>query len=200
LASEATLIQSFYAALEQELTQRYRVGGLHRVLSRYGELLTSGLSSLGVKLKPPATPERLLPERLRDELEAWIGRMGHRLVILIDDIDRIAPAEVLAVFKLAGLATRIQNAVFVLSFDVTAVQGMLRDRINIDPAFLEKIVQKPLSLPPAESRDLDWFFMLSDEAHRSAIDRFLDELVKRTPSSRQKRARIKIDCYTSELK
>jgi len=176
LASEATLIQSFYAALEQELTQRYRVGGLHRVLSRYGELLTSGMSSLGVKLKPPTTPERLLPERLRDELEAWICRMGRRLVILIDDIDRLAPAEVLAVFKLAGLATRIQNAVFVLSFDVTAVQGMLRDRISIDPAFLEKIVQKPLSLPPAESRDLDRFLMLSDEAHRSAIDRFLDEL------------------------
>ena len=176
LASEATLIQSFYAAIEQELTQRYRVGGLHRVLSRYGELLTSGLSSLGVKLKPPATPERLLPERLRDELEVWIGRMGRRLVILIDDIDRIAPAEVLAVFKLAGLATRIQNAVFVLSFDVIAVQGMLRDRISVDTAFLEKIVQKPLSLPPAESRDLDQFLMLSYGARRSAIDRFLDEL------------------------
>ena len=77
-------------------------------------------------------------------LDTWIGRTGCRLVILIDDIDRLPPAEVLAVFKLVGLSARLQNAVFVLSFDPTVIENMLRERVSVDPAFLEKIVQKPL--------------------------------------------------------
>jgi hypothetical protein len=175
LASEAALIQSFYAAIEQALQERYRVAGLHRVLSRYGEVLTSGLGALGLKLSI-----RENPERLRSELEEWIGRTGCRLVILIDDIDRLSPAEALAVLKLAGLSARIQKAIFVLSFDSDVLEGMLRDRVSIDAAFLEKIVQKPVPLPPAEPQDLDRFLLFSDldghGAHRSAIDRLLDEL------------------------
>ena len=61
----------------------------------------------------------------------------------IDDIDRLPPAEFLAVFKLVGLSARLQNAVFVLSFDPTVIENMLRERVSVDPAFLEKIVQKP---------------------------------------------------------
>jgi hypothetical protein len=154
------------------------VVGLRSVLSRYGGLLTSGLNYLAPGFKVLVRDN---PERLRKELEDWIGRTGCRLVILIDDIDRISQVgEVLAVLKLVGLSARIRQAVFVLSFDPVAISGMLHERVSVDPAFLEKVIQKPLPLPPAEQRDIDRFLLFSDsndvEAHRSGIDRLLDEL------------------------
>lgn len=178
LSNEATLIQSFYAAIEQVLREQYLVARLHNTLSRYGGLLSSGVSSLGFGLKIPIRDN---PERLRKELEDWIGRTGCRLVILVDEIDRISNTDgVLGVLKLVGLSTRIKNAIFVLSFDHNTVTGMLRERVNVDPSFLEKIIQKPLPLPPAEQGDIDRFLFYSDPpdsgTHRSCIDRLLDNL------------------------
>jgi hypothetical protein len=175
LASEAALIQSFYVTVEQALQQRYRVEGLHSILNRYARLLTSGLNAFGLGLKFSIRDN---PEHLRKDLEDWIGRTGCRLVILIDDIDRLSPAEVLAIFKLVGLSARIQHAVFVLSFDVVTINAMLRERISVDPTFLEKFIQKPLQLPAAEQRDIHRFLLMSDPGadHKSGIDMLLDEL------------------------
>jgi hypothetical protein len=177
MATEAAVVQNFYDTIEQALRKRYLVGTLRRFLSRYRDLLSSGLRSVEFGLELSIHDE---PERLRRELEEWIARTGCRLVIIIDDVDRLQPTEVLAVFKLAGLSARLKNTVFVLSFDEIVIRDRLNETIKVDPAFLEKIVQKPVPLPPAEQRDIDRFLLFSDpegpNAHRCAIDRLLDEL------------------------
>ncbi|MBI3249148.1 MAG: hypothetical protein HYZ50_21805 [Deltaproteobacteria bacterium] len=177
MTTETAIIQNFYDVIEQALRKRYLVGTLRRFLSRYRGLLSSGLRSIGFGIELPIHDD---PEDLRRELEGWIARTGCHLVIIIDDIDRLQPAEVLAVFKLAGLSARLQHTVFVLSFDEIVIRERLRETIQVDPAFLEKIVQKPLSLPPAEQRDINRFLLSSDEgglgSYRSAIDRLLDDL------------------------
>jgi hypothetical protein len=53
-------------------------------------------------------------------------------------------AEVLSVFKLVALSARFQNTEFLLSFDQVMTRKMLKDTFDIDPAFLEKVLQKPL--------------------------------------------------------
>ncbi len=177
MATERAIIQNFYDTIEQVLQKRYLVGTLHRHLNRYRDLLSSGIRSVGFGLELPIHDE---PERLRQELEDWITRTDCRLVIIVDDIDRLQPAEILAVFKLAGLSARLKNSVFILSFDEVAIRERLKEVSNVDPAFLEKIVQKPIPLPPAEQRDIDRFLLFSDpigpQAHRSAIDSLLDDL------------------------
>jgi hypothetical protein len=86
----------------------------------------------------------------------------------------------LAVLKLARLSAKLQNAVFLLSLDHLIVLETLKSALSLEPEFLEKIIQKPVPLPPAEQRDIDRFLFFSDpqgpEAHRSAIDRLLDEV------------------------
>jgi KAP family P-loop domain len=56
----------------------------------------------------------------------------------------------------------------------------LGNHSKLEPEFLDKIIQKPIPLPPAEQRDIDRFLLFSDppgpNAHRSAIDHLLDEL------------------------
>lgn len=174
-ANEAALVQAFYSAIEQELQRRYILSGLHRTIKRYKELLTFGLRYLGIQF-----PIKDDPEQLRSELESSVKRTGCRLVIIIDDIDRLQSDEMLAVLKLARLSGRLQNAVFLLSFDHVIVMETLRNGGKVEPDFLEKIIQKPVPLPPAEQRDIDRFLFWSEQhgpqSHRSAIDRFLDEL------------------------
>jgi hypothetical protein len=177
LATESAVIQSFYVSIERELQSRYVLVGLRKTLSRYRNLLSSGLRSLGFGLELPIHDD---PERLRQDLESWVERTGCRLVILIDDIDRLQPAEILSVFKMAALSARLKNIVFLLSFDHIMIRRLLADTAKVDPAFLEKVIQKPLQLPPAEQGDIDRFLLFSDpegtEANRSAFDHLFDEL------------------------
>jgi hypothetical protein len=174
-ADETALVQAFYYRIEQELGRLYILSGLHRTITRYKNLLTSALRYLGIQF-----PVKDDPEQLRRELESWVQRIGCRLVIIIDDIDRLQSEEMLAVLKLARLSARLQNTVFLLSLDHLIVLETLKNDSRLEPEFLDKIIQKLVPLPPAEQRDIDRFLLFSEaqgsEAHRSAIDRLLDEL------------------------
>ncbi|MBI3001622.1 MAG: hypothetical protein HYY46_24675 [Deltaproteobacteria bacterium] len=175
LATEAALIQAFYAAIEGALQSRYALSRLHGTIKRYKQFLTFGLRYFGFYF-----PTKDDPERLRTELESWIVRLDCRTIIIIDDIDRLQADEMLAVFKIARLSARLRNSVFLLSFDPLTVIDRLKIDNKAEPEFLEKIIQKPVRLPPAEQRDIDRFLFYSDpggpESHRSAIDHLLDEL------------------------
>ena len=104
------------------------------------------------------------------------------LIILIDDVDRLQPTEMLAVLKLCRLSARVKNTVFVLSLDPTIVSTLIQ-HAGADPEYLEKIVQKPIPLPPAEQAAIDRYLLFSDPpqygyspARRSAIDVLLDAM------------------------
>lgn len=142
-------------------------------------------------------PVKDSPEGLRSELEAWVRRIGCQLVIIIDDIDRLQVDEMLAVMKLVRLSAKLQNTVFLLSLDHLVVIETLKNSRRLEPEFLDKIIQQPVPLPPAEQRDIDRFLLFSDSeavgSHRSAIDRIFDEL--RVESGRRKEFDEKIGYF-----
>lgn len=177
LEKGAGIVSAFYDAIDRAIQKDYLVGELSRLLRKYGALLSAGLKSVGLGFEIRLHDD---PEQLRKEVEKWITRLGRRMVILIDDIDRLRPEETLAVFKCVGLSAKLRGVVFVLSFDEVVVRSQLRDILRTDPEFIEKIVQKPMTLPPADQADIDWFLLYSDApgsgTRRSAIDKLFDEL------------------------
>jgi len=172
---EMALIQGFYHRVDQELESLYILPGFHRTITRYKNVLTSALQYFGAQF-----PLKDDPDKLRRELETWFERIGSRIIIIIDDIDRLQADEMLAVLKLTRLSARLRNTVFLLSLDNHIVLHTLENHSKLEPEFLDKIIQKAVPLPPAEQRDIDRFLLFSDpqgpNAHRSAIDHLLDEL------------------------
>jgi predicted KAP-like P-loop ATPase len=81
-------------------------------------------------------------EELKSRLEKLIEELGLRLVIVIDDIDRLDKDEVQAIFKIVKLNADFKNTVYVLSFDDKMVSQMMSDKYGGDstPAkiFLKK--------------------------------------------------------------
>ena len=88
-------------------------------------------------------------------MEKFLRDSGQRIVVLIDDIDRLDREEIQAIFKLVKLSAGFENVCYVLAFDDEVVAAALGEKYGSgDPVagrhFLEKIIQVPLSLPPAE--------------------------------------------------
>jgi len=96
---------------------------------------------------------------LRDRIESILSDSQTRAVILVDDIDRLDRREIHALFQLVKHSAGFENTTYVLAFDDDMVAAALGERYGSgDPeagrSFLEKIVQVPLHLPPADSTAL----------------------------------------------
>lgn len=88
-------------------------------------------------------------EGAKKKLADALREADHRIIVIIDDLDRLMPSEMRAVFSLVKSLGDLPNVLYVLSFDEKVVRKALeRSDERIDPAFLEKIVQVSLKLPP----------------------------------------------------
>jgi len=164
---EEAILTAFYNQIEQILNQRFILPGLKKTLLKYRKLISVGLSQAGIKIDLSHTEESL--EEIRQRIESYITQTKNKIIIFIDDIDRLQPREVLLIFKLVRLNAKFRNTIFLLSFDPIVVQNYLKDNLNADLEFLEKIVQKPVPLPAIEQRDIDQFL----DAH---VDKLFNEL------------------------
>jgi len=152
---EKAILSSFYNQIEYALSERYIFPGLKRTFIKYQKLISLGLSQAGFKIDLLLSDESL--EEIKQRVESYISRTAKKIIIFIDDVDRLQPEEALLIFKLVRLNAKFLNTIFLLSFDPVVVQNYLKDDLNADPAFLEKIVQKPVPLPAIEQKDVDKF-------------------------------------------
>ena len=91
-------------------------------------------------------------DELRNRVESILREERKRVVVLMDDIDRLDKTEIQAVFRLIKLTVDFQYTAYVLAFDDDMVASALQERYgasdsNAGRNFLEKIVQVPLRLP-----------------------------------------------------
>lgn len=99
---------------------------------------------------------------LRKRIEALICSEGKRIVVLIDDIDRLTISEIQAVFRMIKLTAGFKYLTYVVAFDKNMVVSALEEKYgkdsgNIGGSFLEKIIQVPLQLPKIHDSDLRLF-------------------------------------------
>lgn len=91
-------------------------------------------------------------QRLEEELLKFDGRV----VVIIDDIDRLPNDQVRMVFQLVASPAKLPKIDYLLSFDEEVVTRALSEVQKCDGAeYLEKVVQVPVRLPSISSGDLE---------------------------------------------
>jgi predicted KAP-like P-loop ATPase len=110
----------------------------------------------------PETPGRQssdVPE-LKRELARTLGEQERRLLVVIDDIDRLSEGEVAQLFAVVKALADLPNVLYLLAFDRDQVSNALRDRSGQSGFnYLEKIVQVPFELPLPERGSLRTLFL-----------------------------------------
>jgi predicted KAP-like P-loop ATPase len=91
------------------------------------------------------------PRQLRDAIDKALRSGDRRIVVVIDDIDRLEDQEIREVVRLVRLVADFPNTVYVLAFDRPRVERALGED---GATYLEKIVQLPIDLPTINSDDL----------------------------------------------
>lgn len=113
----------------------------------------------------------------RDAIAALLAENGRRIVVRIDDIDRLTPDEIRDVVRLVKLIGDFPQTVYVLAFERERVERVLGEQLSPagsdtvraeGRAYLEKIVQVANDLPPIEPDRME---RLVDEQLREQLTR-----------------------------
>ena len=158
---EGAMLAGFFRELARVIraklsTKGEEVAGWVEKVGKYAALLDKRFGSAAEIAKEVADVGL---EELRERLFAALGEAEKRLVVLIDDIDRLDRSETQTLFRLIKACADFPNVSYVLAFDDTAVAKSLGERYGggdeqAGRAFLEKIIQIPLKLPVAAKEDL----------------------------------------------
>jgi predicted KAP-like P-loop ATPase len=86
-------------------------------------------------------------ERLGELLKA----QDKRIVVIMDDLDRLTPEEQLQMFRLVKSVGRLPRVLYLLIFDREIAEREIRRKFPSEgPHFLEKIIQANFDIPPPE--------------------------------------------------
>ncbi len=97
-------------------------------------------------------------ESQKDEIDEILKNHQFRIVIFLDDIDRLNKNELYLVFRLLKLIASFKNLTYIIALDdemvAKAIYNNYGDEINDGKLFLEKIVNIPISLPKVDPFDI----------------------------------------------
>ena len=98
--------------------------------------------------------------KTKSQLVGALRFLSRRIVVFVDDLDRLEPREASEVLRLIRAVADFPNVIYVLSYDPDVVASVLQKAVQVDDgaAFLEKIVQINFRVPRPEAFDLRaWF-------------------------------------------
>ena len=108
-------------------------------------------------------PQRLLDRRTR--LNETLARLDRKIVVVIDDIDRLEADETRELIRLVRLTSDLPNLMFLLAFDWSQVAASLGKSEEDGSNYLDKIVQIKYDLPEVRKAVLrDAFLFAVNEA------------------------------------
>lgn len=96
---------------------------------------------------------------LKHQVVEMLKKQKKKIVIIIDDIDRLNTKEIKQLFRLVKAVMDFPNVIYLLAFDKKVVIQALSDEQGVPAeAYLEKIVQLPLELPLLDKTSLRHLF------------------------------------------
>lgn len=141
-------------------------------------------------------------EEFKNRVDGFLTESSQKLVIFIDDIDRLDKQEISILFRLIKLTADFSKTIYILSFDESMVAASIGERfgngdIKAGENFLEKIIQVPLTIPKAQPEALKKFCfdllnhvfeanqidLTNDEANRF-VHRFTSNILQRLETPR----------------
>lgn len=172
-SDETQLLENFFFALANKLEERIETKGekLAELVKTYSWVTTPldavkinlfGAADANIKVSEAlkkiaeAKPKADVNE-LKKRIEKILDESDKKIVVIMDDIDRLDKEEIQAIFRLVKLSADFPNTIYILSFDIERVAEALAEKYGSEEAgqsFLEKIIQLSLPLPPLTSKKL----------------------------------------------
>jgi hypothetical protein len=145
--SEATLAQDLFRDIATECRKYVSVSILQKQTRAFARMVSGSVNFLGgIKEFVPAQSQREEIQELHDA----ISRVPKRVVVLLDEIDRMQKEELMVLLKILRGAASIPNVTFICAFSEADVQTQLDRDIAHSSGYLEKFFPVSINVSPPD--------------------------------------------------
>lgn len=160
--SPEQVTQDFFATLIDKLSPKHST--LSRTINKYAKLLNKiakpSLSIFGIDLD--LTPGDDSLDELKENISKKLANLPKKVVILIDDTDRLEGNEVFEILRLIRNTADFKNVIYIATYDKEYVTDVLKENKIKEPNnYLEKIFQVEAHLLKVEDYEL-WDTLMKD--------------------------------------
>lgn len=125
------------------------------VIGQYLKILPELSTELGKSVKVKAESKLNDISYRKNIVEQELKELDSRILIVIDDIDRLSNEQIKLIFQLVNTVAGFPNITYLLSFDKDIVVRALGDVQNCNgEEYLEKIIQVPFDVPKLNIKKL----------------------------------------------
>lgn len=111
-----------------------------------------------------AMRKKLTLDETKEKLEDALRKADNKIIVIIDDIDRLSNSQIRDVFQLVKQVGDFPNIIYVLMMDREVVCRALNEVHDIDgKEYLEKIIQVPFEIPEINKLNLQKIFLTNIE-------------------------------------
>ena len=97
---------------------------------------------------------------IREELDIALTEFPQRILIVMDDIDRLTASEIAQLFLILKAVADFPNTIYLLSFDHRVVTQAINEQLGVDgKAYLEKIIQLQIDVPQTSKTAIEKMFI-----------------------------------------
>lgn len=129
---------------------------------RLGTSISFEPSKIFEALGEDLSGEQITLDKLKDKVNEAVNSANFKILVFIDDLDRLDKNEIYTILKLIKLNANFDNFIFITTLDSDHVAKAIKNRYgesNEDgKVFLEKIFNIPIHLPKIEEEDLKFYF------------------------------------------
>lgn len=123
-------------------------------VGKYLKPIKSVVSNVGKGISDVAKNKESL-ESLKNNVIDALRKQDQKIIVIIDDIDRLNNEQIRLIFQLVNCVAGFPNMIYLLSFDKSIVARALEDEQKCKgEEYLEKIIQVPFDVPDAKKSDV----------------------------------------------
>lgn len=164
--------QDFFSSLRKVLASKYTT--LSKSIKEYAEhinnisLSSHSIINIEAKLLLDNSSLSEMKERLSDNF----SKLPKKIMVVIDDIDRLERDEVFEVLRLIRNTADLKNVVYLVAYDKEYVTSILGEKEIKDPStYLEKIFPVEIHLPKVEDFMI-WNVFKNDMIEQDSKDKY----------------------------
>lgn len=124
-------------------------------------------------------------EKTKTQIEKILSESKQKIIVIIDDIDRLTNTQIRDIFQLVKQVGDFSNIIYVLLMDKEIVARALREVHNTDGSlYLEKIIQVPFEIPELSKTSVEKLFVekvdgiISNEALQNLNIKYWDHILQ----------------------
>lgn len=142
------IIEDFFGTMQYELAKHH--SGISKQIRSYSKKLlelNNNALTRGIQFSSSTLFGEESLGQLKQDVQKSLEILNKKIVVYIDDLDRLDKNEIIEVLRLIRNTADFKNTIFVVCYDRQYILEALKDLNNLSTRYLEKIIQLEITLP-----------------------------------------------------